>query len=53
MNESEKAIIRPRLDENLVYQIKAKYWSQTKDLSNEETITWALKKFIETTGTER
>lgn len=46
LNE-RKIVIRPRLDESFVYKIKAKYYKETAGMSNEETIVWALERFLE------
>jgi hypothetical protein len=47
LKENEKiAVIRPRLGENFVDRIKAKHWQETKNLNNEQTIVWALEKFL-------
>jgi hypothetical protein len=42
----KKSVFRLRLDESFVDRIKAKYGKETKDLSKEETIVWALDKFL-------
>ncbi len=42
---------RPRIEEELIKQIKIKYPTETALLSNEETVTWAIKKLL-TSDTE-
>jgi hypothetical protein len=38
--------IRPRLDALFVYEIKNKYPRETASLNNEDTIVWALRRFL-------
>lgn len=38
--------IRPRVDEDLIYQLREKYREETQGKSNEKVLDWALKRFL-------
>ena len=42
----KKKVFRPRLDEGFADRIKVKYWEETKTLDKEQTIVWALERFL-------